>query len=310
MLLYWLQQTGLGQSPDGAHYAGRDRRRRKPAAAGDEDIGKTLPASARICQFLPSAAAKPDGQQCDWLKRPQLLVSCAMSAPFSPLTDARSGFRQTAARAACMTIVPGIQLHVLQAYDLVELYRRHGCVLQMAAPTMGQYRHGSISAAASPTLSCSRLPRHSSQRSGAKWETGPAPWWSAPTFVSPYDYWQYCATATRDVARFLSCSPCCARRDRAPRCARRADINEPRSAGDRSDRAPPRPRRREEAAATARKTFEEAPLRRPSASNCTAAHLTPLGPRFHQTVPSLNSAVTTLQSERYNGNRPSTVLTL
>ncbi len=46
---------------------------------------------------------------------------------------------------------------ILQAYDFVELYRRHGCVLQMAAPTSGATSSAaSISAAACTMRSCSR----------------------------------------------------------------------------------------------------------------------------------------------------------
>src|SRR6266540_2602209 len=96
---------------------------------------------------------------------------------------------------------------ILQAYDFVELHRRHGCVLQMGGSDQwGNIVNGielgrrmmnaQLFALTSPLITTS---------SGAKMgKTAAGAVWLDPGMVSPYDYWQYWRnTEDGDVARFL-----------------------------------------------------------------------------------------------------------
>ena len=96
---------------------------------------------------------------------------------------------------------------VLQAYDFVELYQRHKCVLQMGGSDQwGNIVNGidlgrrmmnaQLFALTSPLITTS---------SGAKMgKTAAGAVWLNADMVSPYDYWQYWRnTEDGDVARFL-----------------------------------------------------------------------------------------------------------
>src|SRR5438132_887697 len=96
---------------------------------------------------------------------------------------------------------------ILQAYDFVELYKRHGCILQMG----GSDQWGNI-------VNCIDLGRRLlnaqlfalttpliTNASGAKMgKTAAGAVWLNADLVRPYDYWQYWRnTEDGDVARFL-----------------------------------------------------------------------------------------------------------
>ncbi len=96
---------------------------------------------------------------------------------------------------------------ILQAYDFVELHKRHGCVLQMGGSDQwGNIVNGidlgrrmanaQLFALTSPLITTS---------SGAKMgKTAAGAVWLNADLVSPYDYWQYWRnTEDADVARFL-----------------------------------------------------------------------------------------------------------
>jgi tyrosyl-tRNA synthetase len=96
---------------------------------------------------------------------------------------------------------------ILQAYDFVELYRRYGCVLQMGGSDqwgnivngidLGRRLHNAqFFALTAPLITTS---------SGAKMgKTAAGAVWLNAELVSPYDYWQYWRnTEDADVARFL-----------------------------------------------------------------------------------------------------------
>ena len=155
---------------------------------------------------------------------------------------------------------------ILQAYDFVELHRRYGCVLQMGGSDqwgnivngidLGRRLHNAqLFALTSPLITTS---------SGAKMgKTAAGAVWLNADLVSPYEYWQYWRnTEDADVARFLKLFTVLPL-DEIERLAalKGAEINEAkkilateatalvhgRTAGD-------------EAAATARTTFEEGGL--------------------------------------------------
>jgi tyrosyl-tRNA synthetase len=96
---------------------------------------------------------------------------------------------------------------ILQAYDFVELHKRHGCVLQMGGSDQwGNIINGidlgrrlmnaQLFALTSPLITTS---------SGAKMgKTAAGAVWLNADMVSPYDYWQYWRnTEDGDVERFL-----------------------------------------------------------------------------------------------------------
>jgi tyrosyl-tRNA synthetase len=96
---------------------------------------------------------------------------------------------------------------ILQAYDFIELYRRHGCVLQMGGSDQwGNIVNGidlgrrmlnaQLFALTSPLITTS---------SGAKMgKTAAGAVWLNPDMVSPYEYWQFWRnTEDADVGRFL-----------------------------------------------------------------------------------------------------------
>jgi tyrosyl-tRNA synthetase len=96
---------------------------------------------------------------------------------------------------------------ILQAYDFVELYRRYGCVLQMGGSDqwgnivngidLGRRLHNAqFFALTAPLITTS---------SGAKMgKTAAGAVWLNPDLVSPYEYWQYWRnTEDADVERFL-----------------------------------------------------------------------------------------------------------
>ena len=96
---------------------------------------------------------------------------------------------------------------ILQSYDFVELYRRHRCILQMGGSDqwgniiMGadlgrRMEGGELFALTSPLLATA---------SGAKMgKTAAGAVWLNPDRLSPYDFWQYWRNAEdEDVGRFL-----------------------------------------------------------------------------------------------------------
>jgi tyrosyl-tRNA synthetase len=96
---------------------------------------------------------------------------------------------------------------VLQAYDFVELFRRHGCRLQLGGSDqwgnivsgieLGRRTDGAeLFGLTSPLLTTS---------SGAKMgKTAAGAVWLSPDMVSPYDYWQFWRNSEdADVERFL-----------------------------------------------------------------------------------------------------------
>ena len=96
---------------------------------------------------------------------------------------------------------------ILQAYDFVELHKRHGCVLQMGGSDQWgnivsgidlgrRMTNAQLFALTAPLLTTA---------SGAKMgKTAAGAVWLDPNLLSPYDYWQYWRNSEDgDVVRFL-----------------------------------------------------------------------------------------------------------
>ena len=96
---------------------------------------------------------------------------------------------------------------VFQAYDFVELYRRHGCVLQMG----GSDQWGNIVTGVDlarrvegATLFGLTAPLITTASGAKMGKTAQGAVWLNPDMCSPYDYWQFWRnTDDRDVGRFL-----------------------------------------------------------------------------------------------------------
>jgi tyrosyl-tRNA synthetase len=96
---------------------------------------------------------------------------------------------------------------ILQAYDFAELYRRYGCVLQMGGSDqwgnivngidLGRRLHNAqLFALTAPLITTSSGAKMGKTAAGAVWLNG--------DMLSPYDYWQYWRnTEDGDVGRFL-----------------------------------------------------------------------------------------------------------
>ncbi len=96
---------------------------------------------------------------------------------------------------------------ILQAYDFLELYRRHGCLLQMGGSDQwGNIVNGidltrrvldqEIYGLTSPLLTTSDGRKMGKSQGGAVWLSG--------DMLSPYEFWQFWRNTTdADVGRFL-----------------------------------------------------------------------------------------------------------
>jgi tyrosyl-tRNA synthetase len=155
---------------------------------------------------------------------------------------------------------------ILQAYDFVELNKRTGCVLQMGGSDQwGNIVNGidlgrrmsnvQLFALTSPLITTS---------SGAKMgKTAAGAVWLNPDLVSPYDYWQYWRnTEDGDVARFLKLFTVLPLDEIARLAALQgAEVNEAKKVLATEATALVHGRAAaEQAAGTARKTFEEGAL--------------------------------------------------
>ena len=95
---------------------------------------------------------------------------------------------------------------ILQAYDFLELYRRHGCTLQIG----GSDQWGNITAGTDLIRrvradTCTPSPSADHQVDGTKFgKTGGGAVWLDPEMTSPYAFYQFWLNADdRDVVKFL-----------------------------------------------------------------------------------------------------------
>jgi tyrosyl-tRNA synthetase len=155
---------------------------------------------------------------------------------------------------------------ILQAYDFVELHKRYGCVVQMGGSDQWgniingidlgrRMRNAQLFALTSPLISTS---------SGAKMgKTAEGAIWLNADMVSPYEYWQYWRnTEDGDVVRFLKLFTTLPLDEIARLGALKGqEINEAKKALATEATAMLHGRAAaEEAAETARRTFEEGTL--------------------------------------------------
>src|SRR5580692_10435043 len=273
MLLYWLQQTGHrpialmgGGTTRVGDPSGKDESR---SLLNDEAIARNL---AGIREVFGKFLSFGDGKavmanNADWLNGLNYVDF---------LRDVGSHFSVNR-----MLTLDSIKLRldrqqemsflefnyvVLQAYDFVELYRRHGCVLQMGGSDQWgnivsgidlgrRVANAQLFALTSPLITTSSGAKMGKTAAGAVWLNAGQ--------VSPYEYWQYWRnTEDADVGRFLKLFTVMPLGEIERLAALKgAEINEAKKilATEATALVHGRPAA-EEAATTARTTFEEGGL--------------------------------------------------
>jgi tyrosyl-tRNA synthetase len=216
MLLYWMQQTGHrpialmgGGTTRVGDPSGKDESRR---ILSDADIKQNLAGiKAIFARFLAFGDGPCDAimaNNADWLNSLNYIDFLRdVGRHFS--VNRMLAFDSVKLRLERQQELSFLEFNymILQAYDFVELHKRTGCVLQMGGSDQwGNIVNGidlgrrmlnaQLFALTSPLITTS---------SGAKMgKTAAGAVWLDPAMVSPYDYWQYWRnTEDADVPRFL-----------------------------------------------------------------------------------------------------------
>ena len=216
MMLYWLQQTGHrpialmgGGTTRVGDPSGKDESRR---LLTDELINENLKGIravfAKFLKFEDAGGNAIMANNADWLNTLNYIDFLRdVGRHFS--VNRMLAFNSVKLRLERQQELSFLEFNymILQAYDFVELYRRHGCVLQMGGSDqwgnivsgidLGRRLHNAqLFALTSPLITTS---------SGAKMgKTAAGAVWLNPDQVSPYEYWQYWRnTEDADVVRFL-----------------------------------------------------------------------------------------------------------
>jgi tyrosyl-tRNA synthetase len=275
MMIYWLQQTGHrpialmgGGTTRVGDPSGKDESRR---LLTDEDIKKNLVGiKATFKRFLRFHARRNKAiiaNNATWLDKPKYIDFLRdIGRHFS--VNRMLSFDSVKLRLERQHELSFLEFNymVLQAYDFVELHKRYGCVLQMGGSDqwgnivngidLGRRLLGAqLFALTSPLLTTA---------SGAKMgKTAAGAVWLDAGLLSPYDYWQYWRnTEDGDVVRFLKLFTVLPL-DEIDRLAllKGGEINEAKKVLATEATALVHGRQAaDEAAETARKTFEEGTL--------------------------------------------------
>src|SRR3984885_9693442 len=216
MLLYWLQQTGHrpialmgGGTTRVGDPSGKDESRRLLTdAVIDENLKGIRAIFDKFLKFDGAGGNAVMANNADWLNKLNYIDFLRdVGRHFS--INRMLAFDSVKLRLDRQQELSFLEFNymILQAYDFVELYRRHGCVLQMGGSDqwgnivngidLGRRLHNAqFFALTSPLITTS---------SGAKMgKTAAGAVWLNADLVSPYDYWQYWRnTEDADVARFL-----------------------------------------------------------------------------------------------------------
>src|SRR4051812_30446902 len=216
MMLYWMQQTGHrpialmgGGTTRVGDPSGKDESRK---ILTDTVINENL-ASIRktFDKFLTFGSGPKDAimaNNADWLNSLNYIDMLRdVGRHFS--VNRMLSFDSVKMRLDRQQELSFLEFNymILQAYDFVELHKRHGCILQMGGSDQwGNIINGidlgrrmmnaQLFAVTAPLITTS---------SGAKMgKTAAGAVWLDAGLVSPYEYWQYWRnTEDGDVARFL-----------------------------------------------------------------------------------------------------------
>jgi len=216
MMLYWMQQTGQrpialmgGGTTRVGDPSGKDESRR---LLTDEMINDNLKGIravfTKFLRFEGEGGNAVMANNADWLNKLNYIDFLRdVGRHFS--VNRMLTFDSVKLRLERQHELSFLEFNymILQAYDFVELYRRCGCVLQMGGSDqwgnivngidLGRRLHNAqLFALTSPLITTS---------SGAKMgKTAAGAVWLNADLVSPYDYWQYWRNSEdADVVRFL-----------------------------------------------------------------------------------------------------------
>ena len=275
MLLYWLQQTGHrpialmgGGTTRVGDPSGKDESRR---LLTDEMINENLKGIRTIfdkfLKFENAGGNAVMANNADWLNTLNYIDFLRdVGRHFS--INRMLSFDSVKLRLDRQQELSFLEFNymILQAYDFVELYRRYGCVLQMGGSDQWgnivsgidlgrRLENAQLFALTAPLITTS---------SGAKMgKTAAGAVWLNADLVNPYEYWQYWRnTEDADVERFLKLFTVLPLDEIARLVALRGqDINEAKKVLATEATALVHGRAAaEEAATTARTTFEEGGL--------------------------------------------------
>jgi tyrosyl-tRNA synthetase len=216
MMLYWLQQTGHkaialmgGGTTRVGDPSGKDESRRILTEAMINDNLKGIRAVfAKFLKFEGAGGNAIMANNADWLNSLNYIDFLRdVGRHFS--INRMLAFDSVKLRLDRQQELSFLEFNymILQAYDFVELHKRHGCALQMGGSDQWgniingidlgrRMRNAQLFALTAPLMTTA---------SGAKMgKTAAGAVWLDPQLVSPYDYWQYWRnTEDADVARFL-----------------------------------------------------------------------------------------------------------
>ena len=216
MLLYWLQQTGHrpialmgGGTTRVGDPSGKDESRR---LLTDEAINENLKGIRAVFdKFLKFEGAGGNAimaNNADWLNTLNYIDFLRdVGRHFS--INRMLSFDSVKLRLDRQQELSFLEFNymILQAYDFVELHRRYGCVLQMGGSDQWgnivngidlgrRLRNAQFFALTAPLITTSSGAKMGKTAAGAVWLNADQ--------VSPYDYWQYWRnTEDADVERFL-----------------------------------------------------------------------------------------------------------
>jgi tyrosyl-tRNA synthetase len=275
MLLYWMQQTGHipialmgGGTTRVGDPSGKDESRRILSEEAIEQNLKGIRAVfAKFLSFESDGGNAIMANNADWLNTLNYIDFLRdVGRHFS--VNRMLSFDSVKLRLDRQQELSFLEFNymVLQAYDFVELHKRHKCIVQMGGSDQwGNIVNGidlgrrmmnaQLFALTSPLITTS---------SGAKMgKTAAGAVWLNADLLSPYDYWQYWRnTEDGDVVRFLKLFTVLPLDEIAKLAALKdAEINEAKKVLATEATALVHGREAAEAASeTARKTFEEGAL--------------------------------------------------
>jgi tyrosyl-tRNA synthetase len=216
MMLYWLQQTGHkaialmgGGTTRVGDPSGKDESRRILTDAMIDDNLKGIRAVfAKFLKFEDAGGNAIMANNADWLNSLNYIDFLRdVGRHFS--VNRMLAFDSVKLRLDRQQELSFLEFNymILQAYDFVELHKRHGCILQMGGSDQWgnivsgidlgrRLLNAQLFALTSPLITTS---------SGAKMgKTAAGAIWLNADLLSPYDYWQYWRnTEDGDVSRFL-----------------------------------------------------------------------------------------------------------
>jgi tyrosyl-tRNA synthetase len=216
MMLHWLQQTGHrpialmgGGTTRVGDPSGKDESRKLLAEQQiDENLKGIRAVFAKFLKFDDGGGNAVMANNADWLNKLNYIDFLRDVGRYFSI-NRMLAFDSVKLRLERQQELSFLEFNymILQAYDFVELFRRHGCVLQMGGSDqwgnivngidLGRRLHNAqFFALTSPLITTS---------SGAKMgKTAAGAVWLNADLVSPYEYWQYWRDSEdADVGRFL-----------------------------------------------------------------------------------------------------------